>query len=87
MPYYRLYFFEDSHIRHVVEMICGNDDEAIALVETHRDGREMQLWQQARRVQEFASIRAAPASARKPNSSSRRATSAAGLEPAPGDRR
>jgi hypothetical protein len=50
---YRLYFLEDGRIRHVVPLECESDEHAIQVVEEHRDGRDMELWQRARMVREF----------------------------------
>ena len=53
MPDYRLYFLQDNHIRHVVTITCEEDAEAIELVEKHRDGRAMELWERDRLVKRF----------------------------------
>ena len=51
MSHYRLYFLDrNDHIRHALDIECQDDAEAIELVEGHRDGRTMELWQGARRV-------------------------------------
>ncbi len=51
MSHYRLYFLDrNDHIRHALDIECQDDTEAIELVEGHRDGRTMELWQGARRV-------------------------------------
>ncbi len=51
VPHYRLYFLDrDDHIRHALNLECGDDAEAVELIEDHRDGRTMELWQGARRV-------------------------------------
>jgi hypothetical protein len=52
---YRLYFLDDAgHIRGVVELHCPNDGEAIALAETHGDGRPMELWRRDRWIRRFS---------------------------------
>ena len=51
MGHYRLYFLDRSdHIRHALSLECRNDAEAITLIEEHKDGRTMELWQGARQV-------------------------------------
>ncbi len=51
MGHYRLYFLDRSdHIRHALSLECRSDAEAIDLIEDHKDGRSMELWQGARRV-------------------------------------
>ena len=57
MDGYRLYFLDgNGHIRHVVELECDSDETAIALVEQHRDGRDMELWQRGRFVGKFPKV-------------------------------
>lgn len=56
MPDYRLYFLEATHIRHVVEMVCDSDDQAFELVNSHADGRAMELWQEKRVVRRYARV-------------------------------
>lgn len=58
MPYYRLYFLDETgHIWLADPMDCDDDDAAIAAVEAHRAKRNhlhaMELWQQGRRVKQF----------------------------------
>ena len=54
MSDYRLYFLnEDGHFAHVVALDCRDDQHAIETVEEHRDGREMELWLNARMVKRF----------------------------------
>ncbi|HEY1749894.1 MAG TPA: hypothetical protein VGG29_01435 [Caulobacteraceae bacterium] len=54
MPDYRLYFLDaDDHIRHVVELECTDDRQAMDVVEEHVDGRTMELWRRARLVHRF----------------------------------
>lgn len=77
MPYYRLYYLTEDHIRQVVEIVCETDEEAIATVEKHRDGRAMQLWQEARCVRRFEATAPAPADGGKKKA--RRARAPAGL--------
>jgi hypothetical protein len=49
-----LYYLDhNGHIRHAVEIACDGDARALEAVEQHRDGRAMELWQQARRVMIF----------------------------------
>ncbi len=51
---YRLYFFNrDDHIRDAVELMCADDEEALGVVDTHRDGRAMELWCGARLVKRY----------------------------------
>ncbi|MDB5479904.1 MAG: hypothetical protein JWO83_957 [Caulobacteraceae bacterium] len=52
---YRLYFLgREGRITSAVELECSSDEEALEAVEAHADGRPMELWQQARKVREFA---------------------------------
>ena len=52
---YRLYFLgRDGRIAHAVQLECCSDEQALAAVGTHADGRAMELWQQARKVRAFA---------------------------------
>lgn len=53
MSDYRLYFLEDDRIRHVVVLSCDTDEDAIAEVEKHPDGRAKELWCGARVVKRF----------------------------------
>lgn len=53
MPDYRLYFLENNHIRHVVEMVCDCDEHAIECVSQHADGRTMELWHGSRVVRRY----------------------------------
>ncbi len=54
MTDYRLYFRgEDGHFRHIVELDCESDEEAIDAVAGHADGSVMELWQRQRLVKEF----------------------------------
>ena len=57
VPDYRLYFFDDrGHIRHALEFECASDDEALEVVEQHRDGRDMELWHRARFIRKFSKL-------------------------------
>ena len=54
MAHYRLYFLNDkNHIRRAVSLECDDDASAIALINQHRDGHAMELWEGARRVARF----------------------------------
>jgi hypothetical protein len=53
MPDYRLYFLENNHIRHFVELDCPSDETAVEAVAKHADGRAMELWQRHRLVKRF----------------------------------
>lgn len=55
MPDYRLYMLNAAgRIESVpVEFQCASDEEAIEQSHQYRDGKEMELWQQARRVKWF----------------------------------
>jgi hypothetical protein len=54
MTDYRLYFRgEDGHFRHIVELDCESDEEAIRAAEEQADGSAMELWQRRRLVKEF----------------------------------
>ena len=56
MPAYRLYFLgDDGHIVRAVELDCGHDDQAIVQAKRHADGRPLELWERARKVEVFAS--------------------------------
>jgi hypothetical protein len=60
MPDYRLYFLgPQGRIAHVLEMECRDDEHAIDLVQSHADGRAMELWLRARMVKAFAAGRGA----------------------------
>jgi len=51
VAHYRLYFLDrQDHIRQAVSLECADDEEALASVEEHRDGRTVELWQGVRRV-------------------------------------
>ncbi len=51
MAHYRLYFLDHTdHIRHAVSLECVDDSQALALLEEHRDGRTLELWEGVRRV-------------------------------------
>ena len=50
---YHLYFLRAGHIVHRVDLECGDDEEAVATVREHADGRAMELWQAARLVKQF----------------------------------
>lgn len=63
MPYYRLYFLRDEHIRHVVELDCVDDLQAIDTVADHADGRTMELWRREILVRRFEAR--APASSHR----------------------
>jgi hypothetical protein len=52
---YRLYFIGlEGRISRVVELEWASDEDALRAVEAHVDGRPMELWQQARKIREFA---------------------------------
>jgi hypothetical protein len=54
LPHYRLYFLDGAgHIRHAVDLECEGDEQAIAEVERHRDGRTMELWRRAELIRRF----------------------------------
>lgn len=55
MPYYRLYFLEPGtlKIKAVDDFNAPSDESAIALCETRRGHRPMELWCQARKVTTF----------------------------------
>lgn len=44
MAHYRLYFLSNDHIRHALDLECESDEQAIAKVQEHGDGRAMELW-------------------------------------------
>ncbi len=51
VSHYRLYFLDrGDHIRRAVSLECRDDAEAIGLIEAHKDGRTLELWQGARQV-------------------------------------
>jgi hypothetical protein len=51
VAHYRIYFFDrQDHIRHALSVECDNDANALELLESHRDGRTLELWEGARRV-------------------------------------
>jgi hypothetical protein len=46
MADYRLYFQDhNGHIVRALEMVCADDNEAIARVEEVADGQSVELWQ------------------------------------------
>ena len=51
MAHFRLYFLDrNDHIRHAVSLECVDDAEAIQLLDGHRNGGAMELWQGVRLV-------------------------------------
>ena len=49
---YRLFFFDDAgHIDRVHEFEAEDDDAAIRIAESWREGRKMELWQRDRRIE------------------------------------
>lgn len=51
---YRLYFFnEGQHIHRVHEFEAADDAAAIALAESWREGRRIELWHRARVVKRW----------------------------------
>ncbi len=51
MTHYRLYFLDhQDHIRHAVSLECDSDEDALATLQDHRDGRTLELWEGVRRV-------------------------------------
>jgi hypothetical protein len=51
VAHYRIYFLDrKDHIRRALSVECADDAEAIKQLETHRDGRCLELWEGARRV-------------------------------------
>jgi len=48
---YHLYLINDlGHVRGRFVLQCRSDDDALSMVERHRDGRDMELWQGERLV-------------------------------------
>ncbi|MBS0297596.1 MAG: hypothetical protein JSR45_14905 [Proteobacteria bacterium] len=48
---YRLYFLDGKgHIGQAIGFACEDDEAALQRAEGYRDGRDMELWQQARLV-------------------------------------
>ena len=55
MTHYRLYFFDESdHISRALDIECGDDAEAVAVVRDHPHAFAIELWQGARRIERFA---------------------------------
>ena len=55
MADYRLNFLNWSgRVRHEVVISCEDDEEAVAMVERHRDGQAVEVWQGERLVRRFA---------------------------------
>lgn len=54
---YRLYFLRsgDAHISHAHEFEAENDERAIHIAESWREGRRTELWSGARKVREWDS--------------------------------
>jgi hypothetical protein len=51
VAHYRLYFLDQAdHIRHAISLECDDDSQALAVVDEHRDGRTIELWEGVRRV-------------------------------------
>ena len=58
MPAYYLYFFgTDGHIRSREDIVCGSDNEAIALADDHEDHSAKELWDRDRLIKAFAARR------------------------------
>lgn len=58
MADYRFYFHDGrGHFISAVDFSCDDDDVATEEAEVRRDGAAGELWQQARRVREFAADR------------------------------
>ncbi|MDB5453517.1 MAG: hypothetical protein JWO33_2095 [Caulobacteraceae bacterium] len=52
MPAYRLYFLgDDGHIVSAVELDCVDDRQAISQAGAHADGRAVELWERARKIE------------------------------------
>lgn len=57
MPEYRLYTINDlGHVRGRFVLHCRSEADALAMVEKHRWGGEMELWQGDRLVQAFHAL-------------------------------
>lgn len=51
MQYYRLYFFDGAaHIERVHEFEAKDDEAAVRISESWREGRRMELWHRDQRV-------------------------------------
>lgn len=55
MRYYRLYFMDrfSGHIDHFREFEAEGDDDAIALAESWREDRPMELWNRERKLRRW----------------------------------
>lgn len=58
MPSYRIYQMDsDGHISGPPWIVdCENDQQAIAAAKQHLDGKDLELWDKARRVAKLPSI-------------------------------
>lgn len=51
MPEYRAFIVgHDGHFQQAIEMVCGDDAEAIERVKQYVDGHDVELWQLNRQV-------------------------------------
>jgi hypothetical protein len=55
MIYYRLYFMDrfSGHIEHVREFDADDDDAALAVAESWRNGQPMELWNRHRKLKHW----------------------------------
>ncbi|HEY2050967.1 MAG TPA: hypothetical protein VGH03_16635 [Caulobacteraceae bacterium] len=54
IPDFRLYFLNQrDHIVEARNLECVDDEAAVEAVESHRDGRAMELWRRDRRIRIF----------------------------------
>ncbi len=57
MPDYRLYLLNDrGHIHSAKDLQCSSDEEAVEKAEQFRDGRALELWQQARFIKKIPKL-------------------------------
>jgi hypothetical protein len=51
MAHYRMYLLDERNkIVSGLDLICGDDEEAIAHADIHAEGRPFEVWQSTRRV-------------------------------------
>ena len=59
MRYYRLYFIDrfSGHIDHFREFEAADDEAALAVAESWREDRPMELWNRERKLKRWDEVR------------------------------
>ncbi|MBR0809343.1 hypothetical protein JQ636_37930 [Bradyrhizobium japonicum] len=47
---YYAFFLKDDHVTSRVEIVAGDDDEAVRKARQYLDGQDIEVWQEARKV-------------------------------------